>query len=204
MLDAAEEIACDTGLGGLTLTAVQQRAGQANKSAAAYHFGSRTGLLSALTARRMGPIDEDRRQMLDALGPDCVDLRTLSLALVLPLARATIMVPGSRYARFLAQAFLDPQLGELVLGQPEGSSFREVRELMHRALSAHLDDALADARLASALAMVITTCALHEGHPDWGADPIVVDDLAATTLALLTAPAPTHAATPPHTLRRDA
>src|SRR4051794_6183887 len=125
MLDAAEAIACDTGLGAITLTGVQQRAGQANKSAAAYHFGSRSGLLSAVVARRMRPIDEHRHALIAALdaAPAAADLAQLARVLVVPLAQATVQTSESRWARFLAQVFIDPQLGELVLGNPDATSF---------------------------------------------------------------------------------
>jgi len=202
MLDAAEEIVCGTGLGSLTLTAVQRRSGQGNKSAAAYHFGSREGLLSALAARRMTTIDEHRHALLARLAPDCSDLAALTEALVLPLARATMLSPGSRYARFLAQALVHPELGDLVLAQPEGGSFRDVSDRIRKVLSPHLGERLAQARLASAVAMVVTTCALHETHPDWSADAstnvdgtprteesAALSDLLTTTLALLAAPA---------------
>lgn len=188
MLDAAEEIACERGIGAITLTAVQQASGQANKSAAAYHFGSRHGLLHAAIARRMGPIDEHRTRLLDAADPD--DLSALVDALVRPFAEATVLEPGSRYARFVAQAFIDPILGELALGHDAAQSLRRVQALIGDLLVPRLGEATARLRITASTALMVTTVAVVEGHQDFPLTPHVVDDLVLTTTAALSAPLP--------------
>lgn len=191
MLDAAEQLACESGLGAITLTAVQQHAGQSNKSAAAYHFGSRSGLLQAVIGRRMGPIDAERTRMLDAADPH--DLPALVEALVRPLAEATVLTTGSRWGRFNAQVFLDPALSELSLGHENAQSLRRVQALMHDHLAPRLGEATARVRIASVAGLVISTVALIETHPDLARAPHLVDDLVATATAALSAPAPPHA-----------
>src|SRR5262245_54265440 len=85
MIDAAERIAAERGLAAMSLREVQAAAGQRNKSAAQYHFGSKEGLVEAIATERMGAVGVRRRQMLDALGPSPTR-RELVEALVAPLA----------------------------------------------------------------------------------------------------------------------
>ena len=47
MIDAGERLAAERGIAAMSLREVQAAAGQRNKSAAQYHFGSRTGLIEA-------------------------------------------------------------------------------------------------------------------------------------------------------------
>lgn len=185
MLDAAEELACTSGLGAITLTAVQQRAGQGNKSAASYHFGSRDGLLRAVIARRMGPIDEHRTRLLDSIDPQ--DPSALAEALVRPLAEATVLVPESRYARFAAQAFIDPTLASIALGHEEAQSLRRVQALITDLLVPRLGAAVTAVRIGSVTGLAVTTLALVEGHPALRRDLDLVDDLVRTVTAALLA-----------------
>ncbi|HEY9555614.1 MAG TPA: TetR family transcriptional regulator, partial [Acidimicrobiales bacterium] len=67
MIEAAERLAAEQGLAAMSLREVQAAAGQRNKSAAQYHFGSRAGLVEAVIANRMGPINEARLAMLAEL-----------------------------------------------------------------------------------------------------------------------------------------
>ena len=53
MIDAAERLASERGLGAMSLRDVMAEAGQRNKSAAQYHFGSREGLVEAVIEARM-------------------------------------------------------------------------------------------------------------------------------------------------------
>ena len=59
---------------------------QRNKSAARYHFGSREGLIEAVVAARMGPVNQRRLEMLAAYDarPGEPSLRDLVAALVVP------------------------------------------------------------------------------------------------------------------------
>lgn len=188
MLDAAEEIGCTAGLGAITLTAVQQHAGQANKSAAAYHFGSRTGLLQAVVGRRMGPIDAHRTRLLDACDPE--NLAGLVEALVRPFAEATVLAPDSRWARFIAQVFIDPALSELAFGHDQAQSLRRVQALLADLLTPRLGEATTTLRIIAVTGSLTTTLALLETRPDLPVTPALVDDLVATSVASLNAPTP--------------
>lgn len=143
MILAAERIVAEQGLPAMTLRKVQEAAGQANKTAAQYHFGSREGLIAAVIEARMGSVDANRREMLDAIDSDPVpgDIRTLAEALILPLADATVRRPGSYYARFLAQAILDPRLATIAREHLRIASFLDVFKRLQAATDFDAEDA---------------------------------------------------------------
>lgn len=66
ILDAAEHLFAENGVAATSLRAIMKAAG-ANVAAVHYHFGSRTGLLQALLARRAEPVNRRRLEMLDEL-----------------------------------------------------------------------------------------------------------------------------------------
>ncbi|MFS3130093.1 hypothetical protein ACLM5J_16955 [Nocardioides sp. Bht2] len=188
MLDAAEEIAVEVGLGAITLTAVQRRAGQSNKSAAAYHFGSLDGLLAAVVARRMEPINAARAALLDELPPDA-PLPDLVAALVQPFADATLATPGSRYARFLAQIQLHPIYGPTTMNLSEASSLREVQQRITAAVPASPE--LLRLRFTAAAGLMIDSLARWEADSGPLQDPATLRaDLIAVCIAILTTPGP--------------
>jgi len=164
MIDAAERIVAEQGFPALTLRAVQEAAGQSNKSAANYHFGSRDGLIAAILDERMAPVSAHRRDLLDAIAarfalpgaepspgaappspprqtgePARADgplLRALTDALVVPLARRVFGVPDSAYARFLAQSLVSPELAAIVAERATRFTVAETQRLMVRVLCA--------------------------------------------------------------------
>lgn len=189
MIDAAERIVAEQGMRAMTLKAVQRASGQANNSAAAYHFGSRIGLVDAVIEHRMAQIDAERACMLDELerpgGP--LTVRRAVEAYVLPLANATIGRPGSCYARFLTQAMFDPELGELVEQHTRAESYRQVRKLfVHLAA---VPAPIAELRAGDVLVTTLSILAVREGR-DWTPEERdrVVADLVDIATAILAAP----------------
>ena len=192
MVEAAERIGAERGIGAMSLREVQVASGQRNKSAAQYHFGSREGLIEAVVAARMGPINARRQELLAALAADA-PVHEVVRALVEPLAEAT-MRPGSCWARFLLQGWADPALSHVVEHSFQASSYRTVREL----LTAHLDalpEPLRRWRIDQAVGLVVTSLASAEAAQSGGrraaALPAAaqVSDLVDVCTALLTAPA---------------
>ncbi len=114
MIDAAERLVAERGLAALTVQAVQQAAGQRNKSAVQYHFGDRDGLLRTLIEERMRPTNERRTTMLLALG-ETATTRDLVEVMIRPLAEVVTSTTPSYWARFLLQALNDPATGLAVL-----------------------------------------------------------------------------------------
>lgn len=189
MIDAAERLVAERGLAALTLRDVQNEAGQANKSAAQYHFGSRDGLLTAVIESRMRPAALRRRELLDAIEstPGPPPLRTLIEALVLPLAERTIGLPGSLYARFLVQSIFDPAMRPIVNDHVQTASFRSL--IRRIAAASALPDDVAELRTTNMTILCVVTFATWEEHAGsrHSADAIVAD-LIESCLGVLTAP----------------
>ena len=138
MVDAAERLMAERGIDAVPLRDVLEAAGQRNKSAAHYHFGSREGLIRGIIETRMAPIDDARRELLanaaeSSRSPSTVDLVA---ALVEPLADATVRRRHSCYARFLARSYAEPVWAKAVEESDFGSAFRHWRQLLHEHLGA--------------------------------------------------------------------
>jgi AcrR family transcriptional regulator len=98
LLDAAERLIATRGYE-VPLRDIAVEAGHRNNSAVQYHFGNREGLIAAIVARRLGPMELVRSQMLKALAAqeDEASIRDLISVLVLPI----LQMKGTHYARFL-------------------------------------------------------------------------------------------------------
>ncbi|GAA2595085.1 MULTISPECIES: TetR/AcrR family transcriptional regulator [Streptomyces] len=113
LIDVAERLFAERGIDAVSLRTVGAEAGQRNKSAAQYHFGSRQGLLDAIVAARSAPVDAHRTALLAQAceAADPPDLRSLVTLLVQPLAESIGTGGGSAYyLRFLAQAADEPSV----------------------------------------------------------------------------------------------
>lgn len=185
MIDAAEAIVAEQGLAAMTLRKVQEAAGQANKTAAQYHFGSRTGLIAAIIEERMGRVDTARRRMLDEIdsGERADNLRGLLEAMILPLANHTVGRKDSRYARFLAQTLLDPTLTDIARKHLRLASFLDAHKRMEFAAGG---DRAATARVDHTITLMVYTLARFEGA---GRDrDEIVSDLIESCLAIIAQP----------------
>jgi AcrR family transcriptional regulator len=196
MIDAAERIVAEQGLGALTVRAVQEAAGQANKSAVQYHFGDRDGLIRAVIDRRMAPANDRRTAMLLALDDD-PSLRDLVEAYVMPLAESVQSRQPSCWARFLLQAVNDPKIGLVATDSVESDAFRAVQRRLLARLD-HVPEPLRRNRLGAALGFVCAALAAFEvGGPPEGVDTDALNtDLVDACVGLLTAPSTARASTP--------
>jgi len=104
LLLTAESLFAAHGLDGVSLKQICDVAGQGNRSAIQYHFGSKQGLVDAIFEYRLPAINRRRAAMLadleahDRLG----DARGLIEAVVVPLAEESEYGAG-RYVGFLHQ-----------------------------------------------------------------------------------------------------
>jgi AcrR family transcriptional regulator len=194
MIEAGERIAAERGLAAMSLREVQAAAGQRNKSAAQYHFGSRHGLIEAIVATRMGPINEQRVAMLERLDDAATvpTVRQLVEFLVEPLAEATLR-PGSSWARFLVQGFADPELSEVVRRTFEGRAYFDTLARL-AAASDHLPEEVRQRRVDHAVGLAVMSLAAAEatrarrGRPALPSEALVAD-LIDTCSAVIDAPA---------------
>jgi AcrR family transcriptional regulator len=197
MIAAAERLAAERGMGAMSLREVQAASGQRNKSAAQYHFGSREGLIEAVVAARMGPVNERRLALLADLDarPAPPSRRDLVAALVEPLAEHAVARPGSTWARFLFQGFADPAVSAVVQRSLEGASYREVRRRMVATLD-HVPARLRQRRVDHAVGLAVLSLASTEAQLAAGGRPrvpvpVLVADLVDMCTAALAAPATT-------------
>lgn len=192
MVDAAERLIAQHGLAAVSLRDVQAEAGQRNKSAANYHFGSRDGLITAVIEARMEPINARRMAMLadlDVLGRS-YDIRSLVDALVLPLAEATLArSDGSFYARFLAQLITDPATVALTRKHLWAESFQVVCERLAACLAGVPTD-FRTGRIDRIVGLVVFSLAAWEGGWIQHSTPARarVPDLVDSCVALAEAP----------------
>ena len=160
MIDAAERLAAERGLAALTVQAVQDAAGQRNKSAVHYHFGGRQGLVNALVAARMAPTNERRTSMLLALGPEPTT-RELVEILVVPLVESVLGRTPSYWARFLVQAIGDPTTGLAALDAVDDEPLQVVQSRLETHLG-HLPATTRTLRVQSTFGYACVALAAYE------------------------------------------
>lgn len=102
LLMAAEHLFARAGVQGTRVRDLNALANQRNSSALHYHFGSRDGLLQAITRRHSGPVDSERGQLLAAL-PEPAELRDLVSVILTPLAEELSHPSGRDYLRIVPQ-----------------------------------------------------------------------------------------------------
>ncbi len=160
MIDAAERLAAERGLAALTVRAAQEAAGQRNKSAVAYHFGNRQGLVNALVTTRMAPTAQRRTAMLLELG-DAPTGRELVEVLVLPLVESVLSRQPSYWARFLVQAIGDPVTGLTALAAVEDRALQATQSRLATRL-VDLPPAVRTLRVQSILGYACIVLAAYE------------------------------------------
>jgi AcrR family transcriptional regulator len=134
LLQTAERLFAQAGVENVALTQIVAQAGQRNRSALHYHFGSRAGVLTAVLNRRLAAINARREAMMDALPADPTAAQVLH-AEIAPLAQVALEEPwGADYISILAQVVFHPQLlGEREVEDAHLSGLRRGRALLERA-----------------------------------------------------------------------
>lgn len=124
ILDTAERLFADHGFGHVSLRRVIAAAG-VNLASVHYHFGSKKALFEAILARRIGPLNEERLDLLDDLlsraGSKPPPLPSLLKALVGPPLRLSRdrKNGGERFMKLLGRTFTDPneELQDMLFAQ---------------------------------------------------------------------------------------
>jgi AcrR family transcriptional regulator len=147
LLQTAERLFAHAGVENVALTQIVVQAGQRNRSALHYHFGSRAGVLTAVLNRRLAPINARREAMIGDL-PDSPTAAQVLQAEIMPLAQVALEEPwGADYLSILAQVVFHPQLlGEREVEAAHLSGLRRGRALLQRA-APPLDAAVLDHRM---------------------------------------------------------
>lgn len=198
LIDAAEQVFAEQGIGQANLRDIHRIAGQSNKSALHYHFGSRDRLLDAVMERHRGRVDPLRSAMVGPLraAPAPPSVAAILDALVAPLAAQLATPSGRNGIRIIDQMRHDRGLSAAAL-IPEDSPeelhwlFAQLNDRLD-----HLPQTVREFRVLCWSAM--TTTALAEWARDSSDTAIplgfTIDELVANLVALgaaaLTAPAP--------------
>ncbi|HEX4197809.1 MAG TPA: TetR family transcriptional regulator [Caulobacteraceae bacterium] len=195
LLNVAERLFAERGIENVALTQIVAASGQRNRSALHYHFGSRGGVLTTVLNRRLGPINNRREEMLDALpaGAAALDIVRATIA---PLGLVDVEEAwGADYLSILAQVTYHPRLlGEQAVEDEKLTGLRRTRRLLAAAVPG-LPDALLALRLKWLTDSVVfamarwvrDTPAVSRTRAATGA---LIEQLAAYGTAGLTAPDP--------------
>ncbi|GGV35795.1 putative transcriptional regulator, TetR family protein [Actinomadura cremea] len=201
ILDAAERLMAERGVGGVSLNEINGAAGQRNTAALHYHFGGRDGLVRAILRRHGAWLRERHAELFADLFADQEasgrpDVRRLVEVIVLPVAEYVGMGSGQRSAIRVWTSLLTQS-------QP---AVEEIRALVDPALTlagrALVDLMAADMprELAVERLMVASQSVMHamadrallEEDPDGGRPrlplPLVTRNLVDMMVAALTAP----------------
>lgn len=111
LISTAERLFSERGLEGVSLSEINRDAGQRNKSALHYHFGSRDGLLKALLEKHRHKLDAERTRLLLEYGPaENLSLHDAVSIMVRPLAAklGDHTNGGVHYIRIMAQLAASP------------------------------------------------------------------------------------------------
>lgn len=189
LLAAAEQLFATHGLG-VPNREIVAAAGQHNRSAITYHFGSRSGLLEAVRERHESPVAQHRQHLIARLpGPESRTTRDLIEAHIQPLVAEMLRATPSYWGR-LSELLLAEQSVRFSLdGEPaEGrrpsradAVATELLELMVAHLS-HLPKPEADGRVTLTVRFMISGLARWEHDSQAGGD--VVTPLASFALIL--------------------
>lgn len=111
ILNAAAVLMDDRGVDNVSLNEINRASGNRNRSAIAYHFGSRDAIVRELAARTMATVDAERNTLLDYLHSTRAQLteRDVVEVIVVPLTRQLGTSEGRRFLRLTGQLINHPR-----------------------------------------------------------------------------------------------
>ncbi|MFJ2767122.1 TetR/AcrR family transcriptional regulator [Streptomyces sp. NPDC087300] len=202
LIETAERLFAERGVHAVSLREIAAAAGQRNTSAVAYHFGDKSGLVTAVYAHRLGPTNEARLRRLAALDAEGrgKELRALVEVFVHPMAErisraaADPDAPPSHFLRFVAQAlYVDGIAPHDLAAEPWTRALHQLRPRIDACLAELPAPVRAD-RWRVFVGLTLHTLADHERALQSGAaapghrTDLLVANLVDAAVALLTAP----------------
>lgn len=134
LMSAGERLIGVKGIDGVSLEEIARAAGQANKYAVQYHFGSREGLVQQILDTRMAAIEARRAAILP--DTDLSDVAAIVAAFITPLAE--LAADGAAFPRFLLQFATQFQPWPDIVHPLENASNDTAALVLFRALCAAL------------------------------------------------------------------
>ena len=195
LVEAASEVFAEHGVFTASLVEVTRRAGQRNRGAVHYHFGSREGLLVAVLERHAGFLAEREGELLArARTTPHDDLASVFEAIVRPAVELAEAGPsGGQYLVIVGQLVeANDHLDDSVVEALRRTGGYAVYALLEERLPP-LDDALRDERLALVTSFILRSVADRArqsavpGRPQLPTEPFV-RNLVAMAAAMVTAP----------------
>jgi AcrR family transcriptional regulator len=196
LLNASERLFALQGVETASLRDIAVEAGQRNNSAVQYHFGDREGLVAAVFTRRMDAINELRRTMIRDLDVDHRgdDIVGLVAALMFPLV-GYVTTHDGWYGRFLVRTEFDHFATTVKNALPVSGPVREIMQRLVNQLT-DVEPRVRQLRVEQMMTHYIGTVADWEWARERGARRMTTEalrqDLLATCVAILTAPAKIH------------
>jgi AcrR family transcriptional regulator len=149
LLQAAQRLIAEKGLGSVSVKDITQAAGARNPSAVHYHFGNVESLIREVFAQRFKTIEHERALRLAKVDEADPARRLIALleAAIAPFMESCLDEEGRLYARFCLQFSTDPRFNLLELvsesGMPSLVSLRAklvecVRDIPEDVLNARL------------------------------------------------------------------
>jgi AcrR family transcriptional regulator len=191
LLDAAEDLVARHGPDAVSTRQILAAAGAGNMAAIQYHFGTKDGLLAAVVARVLEPLERDRAAELAALGASAdVSLHDECLAYVRPMVRLRAGEHGRRAAGVMGRVLGSSRDQLERIGVTTDATDAAFAARFARHMPA-MGDRERHLRLQAALAVVVFYALGYTEHPGHG--PGGVDETAASlatvVAAVLAAPA---------------
>lgn len=188
---AGEKLIGEVGIDGVSLRQVNTAAGQKNKSAAHYHFGTKSGLVEAIYNYRMERVNARREQMLNGSEEEISDWVA---AWVYPMVEEMNQADsGTHYIRFIAKVstHTDNNIRNLMKSQ-HASGLQRIATGLRSSLS-DLPASIFSMRFGLVMIEVIHVLAEHERLMALSADQdmsssLYVSNLVDTLVASLQAP----------------
>ncbi|GAA5228410.1 TetR/AcrR family transcriptional regulator [Paeniglutamicibacter antarcticus] len=119
LMDAAEELFATHGIDAVSNRKIAERAGTANHSAIAYHFGNRDELIRSLINRHLGQLEGRKAELIAGLG-DTATLSDVIACRVLPWVEQLESMPHPSWrARFLYQIRTIPSVAAVFISSFE-------------------------------------------------------------------------------------
>ena len=192
LMRTAERLYAEHGLSEVSNRQIAEAAGQANTSAVAYHVGTKTDLIMAISAVHADAVSLRAHRMLEQLG-GAGGPREYVSCLVRPyVEHLDELGTPSWCARFTAQITTDPAVRDLaIVAATSTPPMQEALAALARS-GPHLGDGLAALRSRMIRLLIVHTCAEHERDaevtglgPNWSD---VADALIDASTAVLLAP----------------
>lgn len=162
IIKAAERLFAELGVA-VSTREIAKAAGQSNKSAVAYHFGTKSDLVLAIARHHAPDVERRREAMMAALAPGSGSLADWLRCIVKPITDhlASLGKP-TWYARFLACATTDPALREVVFQDAiTEASLRTLFKEVNQRLPA-LPRRVLEVRGFMSQHLIVNACADHE------------------------------------------